>query len=180
MFNLGDKVWYAGQANVIKTKVCEDCFGKKSLVVILGDDTQIIIPCQGCEKRGDYYETYPCGYNEYYEWEAKAELVTINRVEIRHEKVEYGYDGNYCCDQDKMFLTEEEAKAKGDELSRIHTEEELKKLKHKYKNTRSWAWNLNYHRSRIKDAKRDLEYHSRQFEYTKTKVKEDKIEVTNV
>lgn len=177
-YKIGDKVWCAVSNTVQKSLPCPECFGKRQLTVILGDDSKIPIPCESCswsEQSGwGYNEPYPHGYIRYYEHQERAEEVIINRVEITGDKTDYGYSGNYRMDADRVFATKEEAEAKSRELCFEHTEAEIAKIKNKEKPTRTWAWNLHYHRDCIKRAERDLEYHKAKLDVSKYHVKEEK------
>lgn len=181
-FNIGDKVWYATSGSREQKVLCPECFGKRQLRVILGDDSEVLIPCEGCSYRPEgYYDSYPSGYCRYYEWYAEPRLVTITGLEINQEKVEYrshtGSGSYWCFKEDECFLTEEEAKFKADQMVAEHNAKELEKIYTKEKHNRTWAWNLSYHRKRIKDAEREIEYHSKKFEYAKTRVKDEKSQV---
>jgi len=176
-YKIGDKVWYATTRTVQKTMPCSECFGKKHLIVILGDDSQVPIPCVSCDFRDENsfgYDSYPHGYVHYYEFEAKAKEVVISKVEMDANHVEYRFDGGYCMDEDRAFDTEQEAIQKAAELAAKHNEEEQAKIYRKEKHNRTWAWNLHYHRDCIKRAERDLAYHTAKAYYAKTQVKEEK------
>ena len=174
-FNIGDTVWYATASTVKKSLLCPECFGKKYITVILGDETTIKIPCVSCTKRDQFsYEDYPTGYINYYEFQAKSEQVVITRVEIDVDKIEYGFNGNYRADNDKIFETESEAVAKAIQLADKHNQEEIEKIKTKEKPERTWSWNVHYHRDSIKKAERELEYHRKKLEYALPKIKEEK------
>lgn len=181
-YKLGDKVWYAGSGTVKKSFPCPECFGKCHLIVILGDDSRVPIPCQSCNFRDESnwssYDAYPHGYVNYYEFEARARLVEITRVEITDEKVEYGFDSCYSMDEDMAFDSEEDAVKKATELSIHHTEEEKSKVYRKEKHNRTWAWNLHYHRDCIKRAERDLAYHTAKATWAKSQVKDEKSKVS--
>jgi len=49
---------------------------------------------------------------------------------------------------------------------------EREKIATKEKDTRTWAWNASYHRRQIKDAKRQLEYHTAKLNVASLKAKE--------
>lgn len=167
-FKMGDKVWYATSGTTEKKLPCADCFGKRFLTVILGDDSKLPIPCENCswsdESSWGYREPYPHGYVRHYEWSAKAEQRTIDGIEISNTKVEYrsscGSGSYWRLDEDKIFLTEQEAISKAELMSIEHNNEELAKIATKEKPTRSWAWNLSYHRGCIKRAEKDIVYHT--------------------
>lgn len=186
-YNIGDKVWYATSGTTEKHLQCTDCFGKRFLMVIMGDDSQVPIHCENCswsddrDSWGGYREPYPHGYVRHYEWSAKAEPRTIDGMEISNTKVEYrsstGSGGYWRLEEDRIFFTEEEAIAKAEQLSIEHNAEELHKIATKEKPTRTWAWNLSYHRGCIKRAEKDLSYHTMKANSAKQFVKEEKVKV---
>lgn len=179
MFKIGDKVWRASHGTAEKKVLCPECFGKTYLTVILGDDSRVNIPCVACSRRDQYsYEEYSTGYVYYYEWFSKPELLEITGIEINPGNIEYrshtGTGSWYSLKEEDIFLTEEEAKVRANELSAQHNQEELEKINRKEKHNRTWAWNLHYHRDCIKRAERDLAYHKSKFEVAKLRSKEEK------
>jgi hypothetical protein len=78
-FNLGDHVWYAGISSGQKQIQCPDCFGKKFLTVILGDDSVVTVECPECRK--GYYGS--SGTILSYDYETSVELCRVEGVEIK-------------------------------------------------------------------------------------------------
>jgi len=158
IYNIGDKVWYAGRKSTTESVVCPECFGKKYLTVILGDDSQVTIDCAGCEPGGCQP---PRGYMTYYKQDIKVSQVTICKIEIDPTGVEYGY-GEYNCgchitkDTD-IFDTEEEAEVRAKELAEQWNQEQLARIHQKEKNNRTWSWHVHYHRRQIRDAEETIE-----------------------
>lgn len=170
-FKIGDDVYYASFESYCQSKItCQDCFGNKYLTVILGDDSKVTVECTGC--RYGYDE--PQGYHVIYEAKSCSELVTIERMEIQKDSVEYGFKNCYRAKEDRLFKTKEEADLVANILIEKNREEQLQRVKHKEKNTRSWAWNATYHRGRIRQANKDLEYHTAKLDVAKIKAKEKK------
>ena len=180
---IGDKVWYAKSGSEEKSVLCPECFGKKYLKVILGDDSELLIHCVSCSYRPEYsYEEISTGYVKYYAWSAKPIQLEITGMDIDGLKVEYksatGHGSYYRLNEDEIFDTEEEAKLRANQLSAEHNQDELDKINRKEKNNRTWAWNVHYHRNCIKRAERDLAYHQSKFLSAKAHLKEDKITST--
>jgi hypothetical protein len=48
MFELRQAIWWASCDSIEVTENCPDCFGKKYLTVILGDDSEVKIDCRTC------------------------------------------------------------------------------------------------------------------------------------
>lgn len=160
MFNRGDKVWHASFKRILKRVVCPECFGKKYLTVILGDDSRVIIDCAGCSAGYDP----PKGYVEYFEHSADVELVTICEVRI-YNSIEYGFNHQESLDftvhriaNDKnMFATKPEAEVRAQKLAEEWNQEQLAKIHQKKNNDRSWSWHVHYYRKMIRDAEQTIE-----------------------
>lgn len=156
-YNVDDKVWYAGRESTVEKVVCPECFDKKYLTVILGDDSQVTIDCAGCSKGYDP----PKGYITYFKQSVKVELVTIDRVEIDRDYVEYAFNKVGChCNIAKntdIFSTKEGAENRAKELAEEHNKEQLAKIHQKKKNDRDWSWHVHYYRKMIRDAEKTIE-----------------------
>lgn len=171
-FNIGDKVWTVGTEHYAKRIPCPDCQGQKAVTVILGDGSQVSVDC-GC---GHGYDG-PRGYVEYSAMRQAAKQRTVTGMEIDGAKVEYKLDGHsgggyYRLEEKNLFATKEEAEARLVELLKDEEDAELRKLNwQKEDNRKTWAWNVNYHRRCLKEAQRNLDYHSRQLAVAKTHAK---------
>jgi len=168
-YKIGDSVWWAGITGQEEDVLCPECFGKKFLTVILGDDSKVTIPCVSCI-RG--YEE-PSGKVYYYKRVCNVLNVQINRVEETREEIEYGIYQSYCVPESEVFDTKEEAEKRAMEISERMNKEEIEKIHRKEKNNRTWAWNVHYHRDNIKRCEKDLIYHKSKLDYAKIKVKEE-------
>lgn len=172
-YNLGDQVWYASFETRTKTIVCDDCRGQKYLTVIMGDGSQVTIDCAGCSAG---YEP-PKGYNTICEGTPNSDLKTIERINIQFDKVEY-QSGCWVLHEDRFFDTKEEADKKAERLAEEYKQEQLHRLKNlKENHKRTWSWNAHYHRRAIKEAQRQLEYHTAKLNVAKIKAKEIKDEI---
>ena len=83
----------------------------------------------------------------------------------------YTGDGFYEVPASELFRTEEEAKTRADEYAKELTDVEHKRLMAKEKDKRSWAWNVHYHRKAIKDAEKQIAYHTSKLNFAKTYAK---------
>jgi len=176
IYNIGDRVWYAGRESIQERVMCPECFGKKYLTVILGDDSQVTIDCAGC---GSGYEP-PKGYVTYWKQNVEVKLVTIDRVEINPTYVEYVFDrvgcsGHIAKDTD-IFSTKEEAEVRAKELAEEWNKERLAKIHRKEKNNKTWSWHVHYYRRQIRDAKETIDYATQQLDAAKQHTTEEKIE----
>lgn len=168
-YNIGDKVWWASHEQNRVHRVCPDCFGKLSLTVILGDGSQVSIPCTTCAKG---YEP-PIGI--VYDWKFCTRVVQseILRVEIEKGKEnEYRISDNFHVKESELFATKEEAEAKAIEFAEELNHQEEEKIKSKVKPHRDWAWHVTHHRQSLKRANEEVVYHTAKLNYAKSKAKE--------
>lgn len=184
-FKLGDTVFMARYERAEKTIICPDCLGSARVKVTLGTGEEIMIECGGCDPGGYQGSTGRIKQYDYTSWIASH---TVTGINLKRDDVEYQLDrfgdccsyatgterGNY-----PVFATEEEAKARGEEMRIKHEAEENKLLLAKTKNHRTWAWNASYHRKEIKRAERELEYHRSKVEICKSHIKEDKNDLVD-
>lgn len=152
---VGDSVWVVRTGQRERWVTCKECFGKLFVTVILGDDSRVTLECDGC-KRG-YHS--PNGLVREYDSAPTVEQKTITEirssVKTNGTEFEYIVGGSWCFKA--VYTSEREAKAAAEEL-RVKEEEDAKTRK--YRSDKKWSWNASYHRERVRDAERDLKYHS--------------------
>lgn len=172
MYNIGDKVWHASRESTQERVICPECFGKKYLTVILGDDSRVTIDCAGCASGYDP----PRGYVTYYKQFVNVSQVVINKVEVTRDYVEYGSskgECNYRIGRDTdFFSTKKEAEIRATELAEKWNKEELEKIHRKEKNNRTWSWHVHYYRSQIRGAKKTIERAKEKLDAAKLHTKE--------
>jgi len=168
VYNIGDKVWYAQRKAVERQELCPDCFGQRALTVIKGDGSQVSIGCVACVQGFDY----STGYIKWHGHVVDVAEVTIEKVELTPDKVEYGFHNCYRADHTCMFDTKEEAEVRALELAEEHNQEERERIYRKEKHNHTWAWNAHYHRDCIKRAENDLKYHTAKLNVAKVRAKE--------
>jgi len=172
-YNIGDRVWYAGREGIEERVICPECFGKKYLTVILGDDSKVTIDCAGC---GGGYQP-PKGYVTYYEQSVKVEEVIIYKVEIESNSVRYGFnkfDGrHYIVDDTEIRSTKKMAEIRAKELAEEWNEKELARIHQKKKNNHTWSWHVHYYRRQIREAERTIEYAKARLDAAKAHVKSE-------
>ena len=150
-FSVGDYAWYAKCEWDAVQKTCPSCFGKKEVILILGNDERVVLPCCGCASGYDP----PKGYITEYEYVVKPELIIITGMNIeindQVEIIEY-QSGHYRYKENDIFATSEEAerKAKGKKAN-LEKEQKTRADLIKKNVHRSFAWNAQYH---IRQAKR--------------------------
>lgn len=176
-FKIGDTVWVAFSQNTTKHVQCPHCFGRKFLTVILGDDSQVTIDCLGCSAG---YEP-PRGYLEIYEWKENVVQKKISGIETSTARpTRYHFNESAYEYDENVFATESEAMARAGILSKKRNEEEMDRLNHKKHNeNRTWSWNATYHRSELKRAKHDVEYHTAKLEVAKLHAKNKTDEISD-
>lgn len=165
-FSIGDTVFIARVNSTEKWIACPDCFGKRYLTVILGDESQVTIDCACCA-RG--YEPSKGIVLSYYYNSPQAEEVVVCDIELREGKIRYNWS-----DEEDVFATEEEALARSVAKAADLEIEEQRRIHKKEKDTRTWSWNATYHRQQIRHAEKELAYHKSKLEAAKFHVKEEK------
>ena len=154
-FNIGDTVYRArtGQDHVWIT--CPECLGSGRLRVIMGDDSEVSIYCVCCQYG---YEGSP-GKVQTYEFGGHVEGGTITGVNSHMQDDEltlsYSFNG-FGEDLKNLFATQDEARGRVAALLFEHAAEEIKRLKYKEKQHKTWASNVAYYRSTIRRAKEEI------------------------
>lgn len=154
-FSIGDTVYQsqAGQEKIWVT--CPECLGSGCLRVIMGDDSEVSIPCVCCE-RG--YEG-SLGRIQSYQFMARTteHIITGVDAQMREGRLRVRYSfGCYSTEEENVFTTRGEALLRSDILVSEHEAEETKRLKYKEKQTKTWAWNVSYWRGVIRRAKEEI------------------------
>lgn len=167
IYNIGDQVWCACTGTKEKSKPCPECFGKKYLTVILGDDSQVTIPCAGCAAGFDPSK----GYVTYFEYSIDVFLGSIEKVEIERGGVSYSMSNHYYFKDDEVFETKEEAEVKAKEKADKFTKQELARIHRKDIRYHTWSWHVHYHRKQIRDCEETLKYAKKNLDAAKIKSK---------
>lgn len=160
IYNVGDKVWEADCGTKEIKYPCPVCYGKKEVVLILGNDDRVILQCDFC-KRG---LGQPSGEITQYEYIAEPKEITITGVSIEQgckgEKRKYHVRNSSFCAED-IFGTMEQATTRCAEKVAEKADENLKQRDVKNKVSKTYSWNAGYHMRAIAGAQRELEYHTR-------------------
>lgn len=176
MYEIGDKIWTARTSKNNSYIKCPDCFGKKFLTVILGDDSQVTIECGEC--RDGYLGA--SGHIHTWQHTAEVDCSTISGIEAQLDEdgvelIDYRVGGSRAYrryTQWEVFDSEEEAKECAEKMVIEETVRELEHFKRKVKGDKNWAFSISYHRGRIRKAKKEIESATKQLDYAKTKAKE--------
>jgi hypothetical protein len=150
---MGDRVWYAGRKGIQERVTCPECFGKRCLTVILGDDSKVTIDCAGCAAG---YKP-PKGYVLHYKQIVDVSQITIDGVEINPKEVRYKFDNYRMADGTDVFSSKEAAEIRAKELAEEYNKQEHERIHRKEKNNRTWSWHVHYYRKMIRDAKKTIE-----------------------
>jgi len=140
-----------------KWVTCPDCFGTKTLSVILGDGTEMVIDCAGCAPGLNE----PRGVIKSYDYEPIVESKTVTGLSIDGEEIEYHFHLAGSCytvaKSEDIFASKGEAEERAEVLFEECRRNQENSLQRKEKPTRDWAWHVHYYRQQIRRAKQDIE-----------------------
>ena len=159
MYNVGDKVWWATCGNRDVKKPCPVCFGKKQVILILGNNDTVILPCSYC-MRG--YEG-PFGYIKESEYVAKPEYMPITGVNIEKtsdgDKIEYR-SGSWILRENRVFDNKEDALICCEGIKKkLEVEQRTRAKSIKENKNKSYSWNAGYHLKEAKHHEKEAAYH---------------------
>ena len=160
-FEIGQKVFMTKYDREARAVTCPDCDGSTKVKVTLGNGTEIMIDCGGCDPGGYQPST---GFITQYAYLVTVITRTVTGVKksltgIEYELDNFGDSSYYTGSNETCFADEEAAKAKGEELKSIHESEENSRLMAKTKDHKSWAFNYSYHLRCAKEAEKTALYH---------------------
>jgi len=167
---IGDTVWHCDKGRRQTYVMCPDCMGSGRLTVIMGDGTHVGIDCECC-REGAYHT----GRVSTYEWSAKCIQGEICGMEVSGKKVEYQIGtpcSHYTRPENEVFDNLEGCEVHAAIAKAEFEIEEQQALQQKFKLNKNWAWNATYHRRMIRDAREQIEYHTKKLEVAKVKAKE--------
>lgn len=175
-YKVGETLWHGYCSYITVDKPCPVCFGKKKVILILGNDAQVTLSCDMCEKG---YEA-PRGFISVYEYSVKPQLVTIDRISTeRYENSEDStyYSGSYVYYEDQLFTDKEDAEVFGlKEKERLEKEQFERLDLLKWNAAKSFAWNAGYHMREAKKHREDAEFHEKKAVICKSRSKGEKNE----
>lgn len=173
-FQIGDQVWRPTFESSVEWVTCPDCGGTGRLRVTFHDETTVSIDCQNCSVGYDP----PTGKVKVYVRRPEAHQGVISGIEVEPDKVTYrlgrGLHSSWLVEEDALSIDHDGAFEKAVALAREADETERRRILEKEKPARTWAWNARYHRRCIKDAQRNLDYHTRKLAAANLKVRADK------
>ena len=170
-YNIGDKVYWAKYERIDVRKKCPVCFGKKGIIVILGNDEKVKIECDYC----NVGLSSATGYIKEYDWVSDISEIIIDGKEINENLkgkfIEYRY-GCYILRNDDIFIDKKDAEKRVKEKIKEAKDEEDKRYQSvKGGKIMKLSWSIGYHRKEIKQAEKNLAYHSSKVEIVKDLIK---------
>jgi ribosomal protein S27E len=169
-FEIGQEVWRASWDSTTAYVTCPDCGGTGRLRVTFHDETQVSIGCQNCAPGYDP----PTGRVRVYERHARAFRSVVTGLEMEGTRIRWRTNDSYIVEDEDLFEDEAAALARATEKAAEADREERQRVLTKEKDTRTWAWNASYHRKQIKEAQRQIEYHTAKLNVAAIKAKQDK------
>lgn len=169
-FEIGQQVWRATFGTRENFVTCPDCGGTGRLRVTFHDETQVSIHCQNCALGYDP----PTGRIRVYDRRAEAVKTTITGMEVEGTEVQWRTADSYRVEDCDIFDNEADCLVAAQAKAEQFDLEERERVFKKEKDTRTWAWNASYHRKAIKEAQRQIEYHTSKLNAAVVKAKEDK------
>ncbi len=109
-----------------------------------------------------------------YERTPKAIKTKIIGVEVTADAIQYQLPEAYRVDERDIFNSEADAVDRARELADQLNADELERILKKDKDTRSWSWNATYHRRCIRDAQKQIDYHTRKLDVAREMAKAQK------
>jgi hypothetical protein len=174
-FRIGQQVWIANfqpMAPVLVT--CPDCGGTGRLRVLFHDDTIVSIECRNCAAGYDP----PTGMVTMHQRSVGVRKVIVTGVQMQGKEIEWHLDGTdraWTRMEDAcIFDNATDALAAAQEEQAKWEHDQDQRVLHKEKDTRTWAWNASYHRNCLKEAQRQIDYHTRKLSIASLKAKKDK------
>jgi hypothetical protein len=166
-FKIGDEAWFARWTPRQVTALCPVCFGRRSVTVMLGDESPVIVACHYCAAGFEG----PRGSTVEWEHDPVAQKVTVREVhvdEVRdgsgvERRVRYllSSEAGWADDGD-LFTNEAEAlaRAKARTAERFAWEDSAEFKKHRKSRALNDAiWAVGYHRREAKRCREEAARH---------------------
>jgi len=166
-YQIGQQVWRASWTTTENYVTCPDCGGTGRIRVTFHDETQVSIDCQRCT----YGYNTPTGTLKVYDRKAIAVPTTIIGMEVDGGKLKWKTNDCYQVDEVDLFDNEADCLKRAEVMAVEADAQEREKIQKKEKDTRSWAWNAQYHKREIKEAQKKIEYHTAKLNVATIKAK---------
>ena len=169
-------VWQATYGAEEKWIPCPDCLGQKYAKVTFADGSEVTVECEGCKRGYEPSRGVICTH-EYQAWVARAGVVGMEIHSAdggASHQIRYSLTNRLFVDEDNLFALKSEAEIRAQELALEHAAAEAAKILRKDKPSDTWSRNASYHRRALKQAQRDVEYHTAKLSAAQAHVKEEK------
>lgn len=178
-YNIGEVAFWAHAGQTHIKEDCPICFGKRVVVLILGNGEQVQTDCDYCGKGWERARGY---VQERYEWNANVQPVVIQKKDVyenqEERKIRYSFNDGYTAEPQDLFGTREQADARVKDLIAEHEIEQARQIAHrKENNAKSYAWHVGYHQREMRKAEKDLAYHQSKVIAMKLLAKPEKTKV---
>ncbi len=171
-FHINQTVLAASCGNAAKTFIeCPECNGDKFVTVQAGRNPAVTVDCENCRVA---YGEFSAGVVTVYTVKAEVITLTITCIEIRSDDTVEYRSTRGIFQESQLFhgFDRALAEAAAERLMNEHNAAELKRVERKEKPDRTWSWNASYHRKAIKEATRQLAYHTKKLEVAARLAKE--------
>jgi len=170
---IGDVLWLATTGQREKIKPCPVCYGKKEVMLILGNGDEVITPCAYCSLGFNP----PTGHVHEWEYVVEPKLIVIDSIRKEETatgtKIELYYDRCYATDISKIFKTREDAEIKCAELVKEREIEQNTKAEYlKSNQAKSYSWNVGYYMRNVRDMEKKIEWYKDRARLCKAKSKD--------
>jgi hypothetical protein len=155
-YQIGQILWVARYDMEHDSVECPDCGGEGRIRVTFHDDTEVSIECGNCRAGYDP----PTGRVRTWRRMPRTELVTLTGYEVNGAEERYRTSTSYLVPPENLFEHGTWAMLMALGVAMSDTERERGRILTKEKDKRSWAWNASYHRRCLKEAQRNVEYHT--------------------
>lgn len=168
-YNIGDTAYWVESSTHYNKKVpCPMCFGKRFVTLILGDESQTQIECGFCSHGIDR----PSGLANSWEPSAIIHAGTITGISTR-DGTRYEIGGRNLFAHE-LYTNEADAKL----VQEVKLKEVQEQAEHCFRESfvnakKKQIWSAGYHRSCIKSAERNIEWHRLRLNMIKDKPKEE-------
>lgn len=155
-FQIGAEMWLPANVPSLVRVVCEVYAGNGRIVVILGSGEHVSVECTAC----DLGLSEPRGYTE--EWQSEPGATQFVIAEVVRFDDGFWYvrsttdiQSPFTC----LHATRDGAlAASAVRCVQLH-EDNMRSRQHKKNGIRQVGWSVKYHRSKINDLERQLEWH---------------------
>jgi hypothetical protein len=166
-FKVGDVAWFARWTPRQVTIPCPVCFGNRSVTIVLGDGSPVIVACHYCGSGFDG----PRGCTVEYEHDPIAQRVTVREVHVDEQRGADGVersvryllgDAAGWADAEDLFTDEAEAlaRAKARTAEVFAWEDSAERKRHrKSKALDDAVWAVGYHRREAKRCREEAARH---------------------